>query len=90
MKPSEREKWVVVAQFTAFDMGIMADLAVSKLQGSGIPAMRMPTGRISGVFDRAFLAAHTGPIRVVVPPEEEDRARDILAEQFDDDVLADQ
>jgi len=49
MKPPEREEWVVVAEFTAFDAGLTADLAVSKLQGSGIPAQRirpsMKTGR---------------------------------------------
>jgi len=78
MNPPEREKWVVVAQFMAFDMGIMADMAVSKLQGSGIPVMRMPTGSITGAFGTGMLPSEL--IRVIVPPEYEDRARDVLAE----------
>jgi len=78
----------MVAQFMAFDMGIMADMAVSKLQGSGIPARRFPTGVIAGAIGTAGTTCE--PIRVVVPPEHEDRAREILAERFDDDVLVDQ
>ena len=88
MKPSEREEWVVIAQFMAFDAGLSADLAVSKLQGSGIPAQRMPTGSITGAFGTGMLPSEL--IRVIVPPEYEERAREILAEQFDDDVLTDQ
>ncbi len=78
MKPPEREEWVVVAEFTAFDAGLTADLAVSKLQGSGIPAQRMPTGSITGAFGTGMLPSEL--IKVIVPPEYEDRARDILAE----------
>jgi len=88
MNPSEREEWVAVAKFTAFDAGLTADLAVSKLQGSGIPVMRIPTGSITGAFGTGMLPSEL--IKVIVPPEYEDRAREILAEQFDDDVLADQ
>ncbi len=79
MKPSEREEWVVVAQFTAFDAGLTADLAVSKLQGSGIPAQRMPTGSITGALGTGMLPSEL--IRVIVPPKYEDRAREVLAER---------
>ena len=48
-----RQEWMVVAEFTAFDAGLTADLAVAKLQGSGIPARRMPTGSITGALARA-------------------------------------
>ena len=79
MNPPEREEWVVVAQFTAFDMGIMADMAVSKLQGSGIPVMRMPTGSITGAIGTGMLGVEL--IRVIVPPEHEEYAREVLAER---------
>jgi len=84
----EREEWVVVAEFMAFDAGLTADLAVSKLQGSGIPAQRMPTGSITGAFGMGMLPSEL--IRVIVPPEYEDRAREVLADQLGDDVLTDQ
>ena len=88
MGDNHRQEWVVVAELTDFHAGLTADLAVSKLQGSGIPAVRFPTGVIAGAIGTAMIA--WAPIRVVVPPEHEDRAREILAEQFDDDVLTDQ
>ena len=78
MKPPEREEWVVVAEFTAFDTGVAADLAVAKLQGSGIPAMRFPSGKITSVVGPLYAVA---PIRVVVPPEQEGQAREILADE---------
>ena len=78
MNDDQRQEWVMVAQFMAFDMGIMADMAVSKLQGSGIPALRFPTGVIAGAIGTAGTTCE--PIRVVVPPEYEDRAREILAD----------
>ncbi len=88
MNDDQREEWTVVAEFTAFDAGLTADLAVSKLQGSGIPARRMPTGSITGALGTGMLPSEL--IRVIVPPEFEDQAREILAEQLDNDVLADQ
>ena len=87
MSSDERKEWVVVAQFTALDAGLSADLAVSKLQGSGIPVMRMPTGSITGAIGTGMPAVE--PIRVVVPPEHEERAREVLAEEFDEDILID-
>jgi len=66
MGDDQREEWVVVAEFTAFD------------KGSGIPAQRMPTGSITGAFGTGMLPSEL--IKVIVPPEYEDRARDILAE----------
>jgi len=78
MGDDQREEWVVVAEFMAFDAGLTADLAVSKLQGSGIPVMRMPTGSITGAFGTGMLPSEL--IRVIVPPEYEDQAREILAD----------
>ncbi len=88
MSDDQRQEWVVVAEFSAIDTGIAADLAVSKLQGSGIPVMRMPTGSITGAIGTGMLGVEL--IRVVVPPEQAQRAREVLTEQFDNDVLADQ
>jgi len=76
MGDNHRQEWMVVAEFTAFDAGLTADLAVSKLQGSGIPVMRVPTGSITGAFGTGMLPSEL--IRVIVPPEYEDRAREIL------------
>ncbi len=76
MNPSEREKWVVIAEFMAFDMGFAADIAVSKLQANGIPARRFPTGVITGAIGMGVPTVE--PIRVVVPPNQAERAREIL------------
>ena len=68
----------MVAQFNAMDTGLAADMAVSTLQGSGIRAMRFPTGSIPSVV--GGLPA-VEPIRVLVPPDQADKAREILAEE---------
>ena len=78
MNDDSRQEWVVVAEFSAIDTGVAADLAVSKLQGSGIPVMRMPTGSITGAIGTGMLGVE--PIRVVVPPEHEEYAREVLAD----------
>ena len=87
MSSDQRQEWVVVAEFIAFDMGFAADLAVSKLQGSGIPARRFPTGVITGAIGMGVPTVE--PIWVVVPPEHEERAREVLAEELDEDILID-
>ena len=82
MKPTpEQEKWVVVAEFTAFDLGVAADLAVSKLRGSGIPTERLPTGSITIAIPTGMPGAEL--IRVLVPADQADRARDVLADEVD-------
>ncbi len=79
MSSDERQEWVVVAEFTAIDMGVAADLAVSKLQGSGIPARRFPSGALTSWLIPRIPAAER--IHVVVPPDHEEFAREILAER---------
>ena len=79
MRDDQRQEWVVVAQFTAFDMGIMADLAVSKLQGSGIPARRFPSGAMTTWLIPRIPAAEW--VYIVVPPDQAERAREILADE---------
>ena len=78
MNDKQREEWVVVAQFTAIDAGLAADMAVSKLQGSGIPAQRVPSGSITGAIGTGMLPSEL--IRVIVPPDQADKAREILSE----------
>ncbi len=80
MNDKQREEWVAVAQFNAMDTGVAADMAVAKLQGSGIQAMRFPTGSITSVLVGGLPAVE--PIRVLVPPDQADRAREILAEEL--------
>ncbi len=77
MNDKQREEWVVVAQFNALDMGLAADMAVSKLQGSGIPAMRFPTAAVSALAGRVPAVEW---IRVLVPPDQADAAREILTD----------
>ncbi len=79
MEPTQREEWVVVAEFHMIADGILsADLAVSKLEGSGVPARRFPTGILtSGTGGSAFPPSES--VRIVVPPEQAERAREILA-----------
>ncbi len=80
MNDKQREEWVVVAQFNAMDTGVAADMAVSKLQGGGIPAMRFPTSSITSVLAGGLPAVE--PIRVLVPPDQADKAREVLAEEL--------
>ncbi len=77
MNPPEREKWTVVAEFHMIADGIAAaDLAMSKLEGSGVPAVRRPT--------RLFTTSTMGGfppferVRIAVPPQQAERAREIL------------
>ena len=83
MTGTKQDEWVVVAQFNAIDTGLAADMAVSKLQGSGILAMRFPTGVMTSTFDS--ISALVGPVRVLVPPDQAERAREILAEERSSD-----
>jgi hypothetical protein len=77
--PEEGDSWVAVAQFNAIDMGVAADMAVTRLRGSGIEAMRMPTGAITCAVMPGMPAVDW--IRVLVPPREAARALEILAEE---------
>ena len=79
MSNTEDGEWVVVAQFNAMDTGLAADMAVSKLQGNGVSAVRVPTGSITSVLVGGMPAVEV--IRVLVPPNQADRAREILTEE---------
>lgn len=69
-KEKSNEDWVVVAEFM---LDIDADMAVSLLQGNDIPAVRFPV--------KAYVASYWAfmePIRVLVPPDREEAAQELL------------
>ena len=81
MEDKKRDEWVVVAQFNAMDTGLAADMAVSKLQGSGIQAVRFPGGALTTLA--GWIPAIEW-IRVLVPPDQAEKAREVLAEEDSD------
>ncbi len=78
MSNTEQTEWAVVAQFNGLDRGLAADMAVSKLQGSGIAALRLPTAALFTYLGGSVPV--TEWIRVLVPPHQANTAREILAE----------
>lgn len=69
-KQKKSDEWVVVAQYS---LDTDADMAVSLLQGSDVPAVRFPVAGLVvsywGVME---------PVRVLVPPERAEEARELL------------
>ena len=78
MSNAEESEWIVVAEFNGTGMGVAADIAVSQLQSSGVQAIRLPTGAMTSTFDSI---SPVGPVRVLVPPDQAERAREILTEE---------
>jgi len=69
---SAGDEWTVIAHFSS---GVRdADIAVSKLHGSGIPAMRFPFN--SACYPVVGQALEG--VRVLVPPDRADEARQVL------------
>ena len=76
---SDSDDWIVVAQFNAFsETELSADLAVAKLEANGIPTVRFPTGIINAP---CIGMLGPEPVRVMVPPDRADEARQLLAEE---------
>ena len=72
--------WVPVASFLGPYAEVEADLLVTHLQGSGVPVLRVPMNQpISVLFTHGMPG--TFPIRVYVPPEHLEDARELAAEQ---------
>ena len=66
------DEWVVIAHFSS---GVMnADIALSKLQANGIPAMRFPLNSSGMPYGAALVEG----VRVLVPPDRADEARQVL------------
>ena len=72
---AEEGKWIVVAQFSGFDCDTSADIAIGLLESNEIPAMRFPT-KIGMIYDGAIGGMQ--PVRVLVPPDREAEARELL------------
>ena len=83
MSNAERGKWVVVAQFNGLDRGLAADMAVSKLQGSAILALRLPTAALFTYLGGSVPV--TEWVRVLVPLDQTERAKEILEEEGSDE-----
>ncbi|MHB8994403.1 MAG: putative signal transducing protein [Armatimonadota bacterium] len=64
------DEWVVVAEY---QVDVEADMAVSELEGSGIRAVRLP---VAGMMISAW--GYLEPVRVLVPADRADEARELL------------
>ncbi len=71
--------WVTVASYMGLYGDARADLLLTTLQGSGIPAVRRPTVPMSWLPVAAWPMIQ--PAQVLVPPDREDDARALTAEQ---------
>jgi len=68
----------VVWQRSGHDADIEADMVVSLLEGSAIPAVRLPTSAAPVVFDG--FGGPMMPVRVLVPPDREAEAKELLSD----------
>jgi hypothetical protein len=75
VQPTEGE-WVVVWERSGPGADMNADLLASLLRGSDIPAMRIPPSTGPVLFDGA--SGPLLPVRLLVPPEYEAEARELL------------
>ena len=75
MSNAEPADWVVVASYQGTSADLDADLAVSVLKGSHIPAQRLPVEPQVNLA-RGMLVAE--PVRVLVPAERASEARALL------------
>jgi hypothetical protein len=71
-------EWVVVWQRAGHGADIDGDMAVSLLEGSGLPVRRVPSSRAPVVFDG--MGGPMMPVRVLVPEAREAEARELLGE----------
>lgn len=74
----DEEQWVVIARFHPIANAADADLAVARLRGAGIPAVRFP---INAAVAPAVGMMGPEPVRVLVPPERAEEARELLEEE---------
>jgi hypothetical protein len=75
-KPKSSDEWVPVA---TFGVDSEADECVALLKGSAIPVMRVPPTNVLAVIGMGLML--TNPIRVLVPPEREAEARELLDDE---------
>lgn len=72
------EGWVVAWQRSGHEADVEADLVVSLLEGSSIPVVRIPPSTAPVVFDG--FGGPLLPVRVLVPPDREQDAKELLAD----------
>lgn len=73
-------EWVTIASYCGLSAEVEADLLVTNLQGADIPAERLPKQPL-GMFVTKVCVPSIIPIQVMVPPDRETEARELLAEQ---------
>lgn len=78
MANRQSRDWVVVWQRSGHDADIEADMVISLLEGSAIPAVRLPTSVTPVVFDG--FGGPMMPVRVLVPPDREAEAKELLSD----------
>lgn len=69
------QEWEVVAEFSGTSMEALADIAVGHLQSEGIEAVRLPIQNMLTLLAGAV----SEPIRILVPPDRAEEARELLA-----------
>ena len=74
----KEQEWVVVWQRAGHESDIEADLVVSLLEGSAIPVVRIPPSDAPVIFDG--FGGPMLPFRVLVPPDREDYAKELLSD----------
>jgi len=72
------EDWVVVWHRAGHEADVEADLVVSLLEGSAIPVVRIPPSSAPVVFDG--FGGPMMPVKVLVPPDREADAKELLSE----------
>ena len=68
------QKWEVIAEFAGTSMEALADIAVGALKADGIEAVRFPIENPLTLLS----GANCEPIRILVPPHQADKARELL------------
>lgn len=76
--PPKSEEWVAVASFLGLEADADSDACVALLQGSDIPAVRLPTNNIASLGGLGVTISQ--PVLVLVPPDWEAAAKELLDE----------
>jgi hypothetical protein len=77
VRMADQEKWIELA---TFNRGFEADIAISRLESAGLPAIKRRNDSV-GVFGAGFEGATAGGVTVLVPESSADEARELLKAQ---------
>lgn len=78
MADNESPDWVVIWEQSGHAADLEADMIVSLLEGSAIPVVRLPPSSAPIVFNG--FGGPMLPVRVLVPPDREADAKELLAD----------